>query len=126
MAGIGVGPIGLDFDDAAALERFPDGGAFEHGGFVEFAGETPGRGEIDEDGAALLQLVCRRSGVNGIQSPSVGASVEARRASSPEFFADEIIAAAEHEQEHQHERDEPRARTRQSGRRMRLSSSRRH
>ena len=34
-------------------------GAFEHGRFVEFAGDAPGGGEIDEDGMTLLQFRLR-------------------------------------------------------------------
>jgi len=54
--GIGVGPIGFDLGDAVTLEGVANGAGFEDIRFVEFAGEAPGRGEIDEDGVALFEL----------------------------------------------------------------------
>ena len=58
---IGIGPIGFDLDDAVTLKCFAHGVALKDSGLVEFAGETPGRGEIDKDGVALVDLVLQEA-----------------------------------------------------------------
>ena len=102
--GIGVRPVGFDLDDPAALKRFAHGAALENGRFVEFAGEAPGRGEIDEDGVTLGQLTLETLGGEWLP-----VAREWRLTGSElrglEFRA-EVPAAADHEHEHEHEHDE--------------------
>ena len=88
ISGIAVGPVGFQFDDLPRWKAFADGGALEHGGFVEFAGDAPGRGEIDEDGWPCRVRFARRSGVNFCQSSASRGGGDG--AAEREFFADEI------------------------------------
>ena len=101
--GIGIRPIGFELDDPAALKCVSRPRGFENGRFVELAGQTPGRGEIDKDGVALSEL-----GLETLRSERLPVAREwlSRRRPSfaaLEFLADEIEAAADHEHEHEHE-----------------------
>ena len=50
---IGIGPIGFQFYDVIAFKCVADRVSFEHGRFIEFAGDAPRCGEIDEDRMTL-------------------------------------------------------------------------
>ena len=53
--GVGVGPVGLQGDDAVFLEGSADGRHVDGGAFVKLAGDAPVGGEIEEDRFAFGQ-----------------------------------------------------------------------
>ena len=94
------------------FERLAHGGGFEHGRLVKFAGDTPSRGEIDEDGVPLFQFALQSSWCEGL--PFVrgrgGAGSDLRQFRSGEFLSDKIKTAAGEKQEHENNGHRPSAR----------------
>src|SRR6476646_1877622 len=89
-----------------ALERLSHILSLKHTRFIDFAGETPGRSEIDKNGSALLQFTLQAFGRERLP-----ATLEVRICGSnfcgPKFVANKINTAPDHEQEHESENDAP-------------------
>src|ERR1051326_902770 len=78
--------------------------SFEHIGLIEFAGETPGRGEIDKNRVALLQFSLQSFRTKRLPRPRkarIGGS-DFRRL---KFVADQVNAAPEDEHQHEYRHD---------------------
>ena len=90
---------GDEFHNPMPLEGVPYRCVFQHALLIEFAGETPGRGEIDEHSPALLQFGLQAFGREQLPVTS-NLRICGSNLGGLKFVANEISTAREHEQEH--------------------------
>ena len=83
--------------------------SFEDSRFVEFAGDAPFCGEIDEDRVTLLKFGGEPFGSKFFPA-STGSCRVGDRGRALKLIADEINPAADYEREHEHEDEESRQR----------------